>query len=408
VAGKMNIKSIYIIDDERDISELITQFASTYNIQTHTAISWANVSLKQLENTDLILLDLHLPELDGLDILELLQEKKITVPIVLCSGQDDHVVDTAADLLKSHGLNYAGKILKPFSYSDFSILLGVLNKLDLTKDVVVPDSSISATDLSALDKITLQEAISNNYFSVAFQPQFTSQNHQFCGIECLARLDIPGKKRIMPDTFISALLANDLIDDFTLNIVKHGLNVLNDLPLPNNIKIAFNLSTTSLTNEFINKLCDCCKPFRFSSSDMVWEITETATLDIRKTTKTLMTKLRLNGFNLSLDDFGTGYSTIQELDSMPFNEIKIDKAFVHSMHDKKASMAIVSATIQLANALDFRVVAEGVETLQQAQTLKRLNCEVSQGYFYSRPLDKMDFESFIHLYNKKPPAMRLV
>ena len=401
----MNIKSIYIIDDEPDISELITQFAATHNIQTHTAISWANVSLKQLENTDFILLDLHLPEIDGLDILERLQEKKITVPIVLCSGQDDNVVDIAADLLKSHGLNYAGKILKPFSYADFSKLLGMLNKLDLTKKVVVRDNSISTTPLDVLDKITLQEAISDSYFSVVFQPQFHSQNHQLCGIECLARLDIPGKKRIMPDTFIPALLAHDLIDDFTLNIVKHGLNVLNDLPLPNNVKIAFNLSTTSLTNTFINMLCDCCKAFRFCSSDLIWEITETASLEIGQTTKTLMTKLRLNGYNLSLDDFGTGYSTIQELDSMPFNEIKIDKAFVHSMHHKKTSMAIVSATIQLAKALDFRVVAEGVETLQQAQTLKLLNCEVSQGYFYTRPLDRLDFESYMHLNNKNMDAV---
>jgi EAL domain-containing protein (putative c-di-GMP-specific phosphodiesterase class I) len=218
----------------------------------------------------------------------------------------------------------------------------------MTKKLVTSGSSISETPLDVLDKKQLQHAIINHYFSVAVQPQFSSQNKQLCGIECLARLDIPRQERIMPDTFIPALLAHDLIDDFTLNILKYGLTVLNDLPLPSDIKIAFNISITSLTNAFITKLCDRCKPFRFNASNLVWEITQTATLEVMKSTKILMTKLRINGCNLSLDDFGTGYSTLQEIDALPFNEIKIDKQFIHSMHDKKSSMAIVSTTIQLA------------------------------------------------------------
>jgi EAL domain-containing protein (putative c-di-GMP-specific phosphodiesterase class I)/DNA-binding NarL/FixJ family response regulator len=401
----MNIKSIYVIDDEPDISELVSQFAMIHDIKTYTAISWDSVCLKTLKNTDFILLDLNLPDLDGLDILELLQKNKVTVPIVFCSGQDDNVVDTATDLLKAYGLNYAGKILKPFSFSDFTKLLAILNAMDVIREVVTPNLEIASTTFEVLDKNTLKNAIVNNYFSVAFQPQFYSQNNKLYGIECLARLDIPGKRRIMPDTFIPALLEHGLIDEFTINVVEYGLNVLDDLALPKDLKIAFNLSTTSLTNEFINKLCNSCKQFRFSSSDLVWEITETATLAITLETKKLMTKLRLNGFNLSLDDFGTGYATIKEIDALPFNEIKIDKEFVHSMNDKNTSMAIVSATIQLAKALNFRVIAEGVETMEQVESLKSLNCQVSQGYFYSRPLDKMDFESFIHLNNLKPKAV---
>jgi EAL domain-containing protein (putative c-di-GMP-specific phosphodiesterase class I) len=204
----------------------------------------------------------------------------------------------------------------------------------------------------------------------------------------------------MPDTFIPKLLAYDLIDEFTLNILEYGLRVLNDLPLPSDTKIAFNLSTTSLTNTFIDLLCACCKTFRFSPSEIVWEITETATLEINQYTKTLMTKMRLVGFNLSLDDFGTGYSTIQEIDALPFNEIKIDKQFIQSMHDRKTSLAIVSATIQLGKALNFRVVAEGVETIEQANTLKKLECDILQGYFHSYPLNSTDFGSFVDQYNK--------
>jgi EAL domain-containing protein (putative c-di-GMP-specific phosphodiesterase class I) len=87
----------------------------------------------------------------------------------------------------------------------------------------------------------------------------------------------------------------------------------NGLPLPSDIKIAFNIFTTSLTSKFITTLCDPCKPFHFSSSDLDWVVTETSTLKIGQTTKTLITKLRLSGVNLSLDDLGTGYSTIKKL-----------------------------------------------------------------------------------------------
>jgi len=164
----MNIRSIHVIDDEPDISELITQYAATENIKTYSATSWDNVTLKELKNTDFILLDLYLPELDGLDILELLKQNKVTVPIVFCSEQDDNVVDTAPDILKAHGLIYAGKILKPFSIYDFNKLLEVLHKLDLTEDFDIHENSISTTPLEVFDKKTFKIITSLLLFSHSF------------------------------------------------------------------------------------------------------------------------------------------------------------------------------------------------------------------------------------------------
>lgn len=102
---------------------------------------------------------------------------------------------------------------------------------------------------------------------------------------------------------------------------------------------------------------------------------------------------------LSLDDFGTGYSTIQEIDCIPFNQIKIDKMFVQSMQDKKTSDAIVSSTIDLANKLDLTVIAEGVETRYQAEKIARLDCKISQGHFYARPLSISRLADFTLLNN---------
>jgi EAL domain-containing protein (putative c-di-GMP-specific phosphodiesterase class I) len=380
------IQKIYIIDDDPDITCLLVSYAEINNIATNSANSWAQVDMKILKQADLIILDLAMPDFDGLDILELLALEGVTVPISFCSGQDDNVIDTAADLLKSHGLLYAGKMLKPFSLQVFSKLIGLVS-------IIRPENVPVAIDnyppsLMAIDKTTFIRAINENWFTVLYQPQVLTQNNTLFGLECLARLNIPGEKTIMPDVFIPALSAYELMDDFTLKIFQLGLSTLENLSLPQDLKISFNLSTSSVSESFLAKLITCCKQYKFPAHNIVLEITETATLDISQQTKKLLTKLRLQGFGLSLDDFGTGYGTIQEIDSLPFNEIKIDKIFVQSMHDKKTSMAIVSSTIELADKLSFMVIAEGVETQQQAETLAALNCPVSQGYFYSKPLSK--------------------
>lgn len=395
----MLIKKIYIIDDEVGITALLTEFAKLHNIQANFANAWGEVSILELKQADLLILDLDMPDVDGLDILELLNLENVRIPVIFCSGHDKNVVDTAVDLLKENGLNYGGKLAKPFSIEQFSNLLRSFKEQNIEPHKPVQANLCSLTNKETVNKKTLEDAIDKGWFNVAFQSQLTAKDKQLCGIECLARLSPPGMKPIAPDVFIPAIVEHGLMDSFTLYILSSGLSTLGELNLPEHIKIAFNLSTTSLNDNFLRQLYKCCSPTRFKANQIVWEITETAALDISQYTKKLMTKLRLQGFSLSLDDFGTGYSTIQELDALPFNEIKIDKLFVHSMHDKATSMAIVSATIDLAKNLNCRVIGEGVETEQQANTLSSLNCDVLQGYFFSRPLSGEDFAAYLQQFD---------
>jgi EAL domain-containing protein (putative c-di-GMP-specific phosphodiesterase class I)/FixJ family two-component response regulator len=399
----MNVKSVYILEDDYLLVEIFVDYLAVLGIKTDKAYSWTQVNIDVLKASDLIILDLSLPDFDGLDILEFLAAEKVKIPIILCTGHGDNVANTAVDLLKSQGLTFAGKLIKPFGLMHVEELLqkitneGLLEKLEKLEKLETEDNSITID--SALNKAELLEAIENNYFSLRYQPQVYSQTGKLYGVECLARLTLPNQKGISPDVFIPALTEFEVMEDFTLYIIKLGLSQLETIALPKNLKIAFNICAQTINSEFLTKLFQCCEGYRFPINNIVLEITETEKLEVSQNKKKLLTKLRLKGFVLSLDDFGTGYSTIQEIDSIPFNQIKIDKMFVQSMKDKKTSDAIVSSTIELANKLNLTVIAEGVETSYQAEKIASLDCKISQGYFYARPLSLSSLADFTLLNN---------
>ena len=386
-----------MIEDDFMLVELLVEYLAVLDIKTAKAHDWNQVDLDTLKASDLIILDLSLPVFDGLDILEFLAAEQIKIPIILCTGQDDNVANAAVDLLKSQGLTFAGKLIKPFVLFHLKELL---EKFTNEKQLGTAKTNESRpSKVPALTKTELLHALVENYFSLEYQPQIYSQTRRLYGVECLARLTYPNQDVIYPDDFIPALTEFGLMEDFTLLIINLGLSQLETLVLPETLKIAFNLCAQSINREFLSKLLVCCQCHRFPIKNIVLEITETDKLEVSQNKKKLLTKLRIKGFMLSLDDFGTGYSTIQEIDCIPFNQIKIDKMFVQSMQDKKTSDAIVSSTIDLANKLDLTVIAEGVETRYQAEKIARLDCKISQGHFYARPLSISRLADFTLLNN---------
>ena len=121
---------------------------------------------------------------------------------------------------------------------------------------------------------------------------------------------------------------------------------------------------------------------------LVIEITESAAIMNLENTARLLAELRSWGVRVGLDDFGTGYSSLCHLQSLPLDGIKIDKSFVMNQTEDNANWAVVTAILQMAKALDIRVIAEGVETEFQIDQLRQLGCLLGQGYYFSRPVDR--------------------
>ena len=373
---------ILIIEDIEDIGNSLCDFASVAGMPSRYYAEFSRVPVTDLDNASHIILDLNMPGLDGLDVLEELGKYKVKVPIILCSGVSDDVIESAADVLKALGLVYGGKLPKPFTYAQF------LTAIETPQIESCLQAKVSvAPEASTLTRSELEQAIEKNWFYSVFQPQIDVNNGRVFGVECLARLAHPSIASCGPDEFIAKLVEFDLIDVFTEKFLIQALRELQAAGYPKTKRIAFNIDPSSLCKEFLSKLCELVLESDFPASQICFEITELFEVDLTNEIKSALTKLRIHGIHVSLDDFGTGFSTIHELDQLPFSELKIDRAFVSQITNRTGTLSIVKHTIALAKELNMLVVAEGIETEEQIALLQSMDCQYMQGYYFSKPLE---------------------
>lgn len=131
-----------------------------------------------------------------------------------------------------------------------------------------------------------------------------------------------------------------------------------------------------------------------ASDSLVVELTESMAMDDPELKIELLNKIKASGVCFSVDDFGTGYSSLSYLQRLPITELKIDRSFIVDLPENKDGGAIVSAIVAMAHSLGLKVVAEGIETQAQLDFMRTVNCDIIQGYFYSKPLNKKDFEIY--------------
>lgn len=376
--------NILIIEDVQEIGENLSEFARIAGFNSHYTETYSTLSSKQLRKASHIILDLNMPELDGLDILDELKIMSIEAPIILCSGMSDDIITSAIDVMNELGLCFGGCLPKPFTFEQFT---ACISKASLAPSA----ASNSPQDISKirLTKGDLKVALQQGWFYPVFQPQIDISDNSLMGIECLARLHHPLLGQYTPDDFITRLVETDLIDEFTTVFIRNTLKDLISIGYPRDKRISFNIDPKSLHRSLLFDLTCYLSSQHIQPEQICLEITELSALGLTKELRTLLTKIRMSGLHISMDDFGTGFSTIHELDQLPFDEVKIDREFVSKMTERAGSLAIVKNIVSLGHDLNMIVVAEGVETKEQADMLKQLNCKYMQGYLFSKPV-KLD------------------
>lgn len=381
--GKI-MTSVLIVEDMQEIGESLSEFARIAGFDSLYTKNYSSLSSSQIKNATHIILDLNMPENDGLDVLDELKNSGIKTPIILCSGMPEDVVASAIDVIKELDLCFGGTLPKPFTYEQF--------KICISKASQTPPSARNLFQEQTKIRLTkgdLKIALQRGWFYPVFQPQIDVSDNSLMGVECLARLDHPLLGQYTPDTFITRLVETNLIDEFTTVFIRNTLIDLIKIGYPNDKRISFNIDPKSLNKALLFDLISLLSSQQIEPEQICLEITELSALGLTKELRTLLTKIRMNGFHISMDDFGTGFSTIHELDQLPFDEVKIDREFVSKIAERTGSLAIVKNIISLGNDLNMVVVAEGIETKEQAEILRQVNCKYMQGYFFSKPL-KLD------------------
>ncbi|MEW9799465.1 EAL domain-containing response regulator [Alteromonas sp. CYL-A6] len=390
------MSDIVIIEDAPDVGETLCDFARAAGFSATYFTEFDQNALSACQSASFVLLDLNMPGHDGLDVLDAFSHAGINVPVVLCSGVAESIINSAVDVLHELGLVYGGKLLKPFTFDQFIDVLNTQQPL-----AAATSSSDSGQESISLTSGDLSIAIKRDWFYPVFQPQVNSFDNTLVGVECLARLSHPLFGDLCPAVFIPRLVELGLMDEFTTKIIDTCLAQLASIGYPAHCRVSFNVDPTSLHRSFMSGLLAHVSGHYVQPSQICFEITELSAVGMTKELKSMLAKLRLNGLHISLDDFGTGFSTVHELDQLPFSELKIDRSFVVNMTERSGALAIVKHTIALANDLNMLVVAEGIETEEQVRLLQSLGCECMQGFYFARPMTSDNLERFIGATSQK-------
>lgn len=243
----------------------------------------------------------------------------------------------------------------------------------------------------------ISQALKNNEFSLAYQPQFTAHEKKLVGMEVLIRWHSPKLGWVSPAEFISISEQTGQIIEISEYVFSESIQQLRDWQNrfePNQLKLSINLSPIQfLDNNLIPFINELMNNNQIDPAQLSLEVTEGVFMDDGISTDRLH-QLKATGITLSLDDFGTGYSSLSYLQKYSFDFLKIDRSFVqHCDEQDSSSQQLITAIIAMAQALNLSVVAEGVETPQQLDFLKALNVELIQGYIFGKPVDAKTFES---------------
>jgi len=250
----------------------------------------------------------------------------------------------------------------------------------------------------------LREAIHSGQLRVHFQPKINIRHVRLAGVEALVRWQHPTRGLLAPGHFIAVAEQTGLIEDLGNEVLRLSIQQCRRWFEQNiNIRISINVCHLQFRRlDFADNVLRMIQAASIPPSMIELELTETVAMENPEFSKRHLIKLRAAGVRISVDDFGTGYSNLSQLVQLPFDTLKIDKSMLDNIrHDKKAGH-VVTAIINMAKALGYETVAEGVEQKEQFAFLYKRGCDIVQGYLFARPMDVDALMAWRKLYLKKP------
>lgn len=395
---------VLVLDDDVLTGKTIQRIAEFNNYDAKLATEpEVFFSLYSEWKPDYIAIDLIMPKMDGMQIIDELARLKCSSAIIITSGVGKRVLDAAMRSAQGHGLNVLGVLSKPFNTAALKQLLEQFVPVNDSADSGAEAESAAVIagqplEPASLTQAELAAAIKNREFIAAYQPKVAVHSGVLTGFEILVRWQHPLRGLVGPDQFIPLAEKSGLIDDLTREVLNQALAWFSPLSESGQklqllhehaqkLSLSINISAVNLDNAVLfDQLYDICANWQIDPAQLIFELTESSAMANPVTALSLLTRLRMKGFRLSIDDFGTGYSSMLQLVRLPFSEIKVDKSFVMTAIESSESRAVIKSIIELGHSLGLQVTAEGIENQQTVDYLKSQGCDLLQGYFIAPPL----------------------
>jgi len=253
----------------------------------------------------------------------------------------------------------------------------------------------------------LRKAIKENELTLYFQPQINIKTNEINAMEALIRWNHPEMGLISPADFIPVAEESGLIlsiDDWVLRAACLKIKEWQNAGYPP-VRVAINLSAAQfLQNNLIEKIDEILAETAVDPAYLELEITENMVMHDIQAAIDMLWKLKQRGIHLAIDDFGTGYSSLTYLKELPVDTLKIDRSFIKDVDSDTQSGSLTKAIITLAHDLNLKVIAEGVENIQQLALVKQQSCDTVQGFYFSRPLNDFQMVQYLKRYSHNMDA----
>ncbi|VAX07092.1 diguanylate cyclase/phosphodiesterase (GGDEF & EAL domains) with PAS/PAC sensor(s) [hydrothermal vent metagenome] len=253
-------------------------------------------------------------------------------------------------------------------------------------------------------EVDLEKAIQNDELLLHYQPMLSTIDDSIAGAEALVRWQHPEKGMIPPFDFIPVAENSDLmliLGQKILEMACMQAKIWQEMDLPR-FRVCVNISARQFqSKDFVDNVKNAIANSKIDSRGLELEITEGMVIGDTESVARKLEVLAEMGISLAIDDFGTGYSSLAYLKRFPVHQLKIDRSFINDITEDHDDAAITDAVIRLGHSLGLTVVAEGVETLEQAQILRQKGCDVLQGYYFSKPISADEFEQWLIVHTEK-------
>lgn len=385
---------VLIYDDEAEFAAYVQEAVEDLGHSVRVATSAAEFAERFSAETDLIFLDLFMPDVNGIECIRFLANTGTRALLVLMSGQDPAILNAAREGARANDLTVLDVLKKPIP---LAALEETLTKADqhLEETAGQDPSTCSPCAFLAEDA---RAGLARDEFHVVYQPQVRLEDGSVVGVEALIRWQHPTCGPISPADFIPVLeAAPEVMKDVTDFVLRTACRDLSSVStFAPNLTCSINLSAATFFEiDLPERIRQTVREFGLDNRRIILEVTETAASSHVGTAIDILTRLRMAGFGVSIDDFGTGYSSLEQIVRVPFTELKVDQRFVRDLLTSTKCQAVCEISCLLAQKTNMLPLAEGVEDEATVHALQELGFILAQGFHFARPMRRDDLAAWL-------------
>ena len=367
--------------------DMLTQYLQASDYLVATAISGAQAfELLKTERYDIIITDLEMPEMDGFALIRAVADLDWGPGLVLMTQHSERALHSARELALAYSVNLLGTLSKPI---DRDTLLKTLNEVAET---------VSSAGAGSGSEVVLAEAefmrgLMTDGLSPVFQPKLNVQNGELIGVEAFARWKAPGGGLLGAGAIVRVAEEKGYMDVLTYRMLELALEQQGKWKREGHeIKLSINVASENLRKEdFADVVSGLAEQFEVDPKMIRLELSESDFHVEERIPLEVLSRLYLRGFGLALDDFGTGFASLMRLQSIPFDELIIDREFISRALADDTARIILDAAVGLAHKLKLTCTCEGIENQEQLLLARELGADVVQGYLMAKPMSPEEF-----------------